>query len=740
MKCRGSVLPMISSQPAAHLQIGSPIPILVKIALALVVVVIGTVALSGAADASDIPETMSSSDPVIAGEVATDFPIDYLTVKWFASDAVMESYDEEGLEPFGAVRFLNDGSWGNWIAFVRDGAEAPGLWTSALIPGFDAGTYEIRGLPQWASDPVATVINTTDGPASDAQLNHAVEPLQDCVSRAEWGADESLRYEDGDTNGDELWPPTFYPAQLITVHHTADWNGTDDPAALVRATYYSHAIVNGWGDIAYNYLIDEAGRVYEGRWSGSTSTPCSEGGDGADFAHDADGLLATAGHTAYHNQANIGIAVLGLFADSSEFEYPPTIEPVGPTDEAIASLEDILVNLTRRHALDPVGTVDYYNPVWDTTEYGANVIAGHRDFRATACPGAFLYAQMVEIREAVAARVDLPLIVVTIDPFVAQANGPDGYTGGLWGVEEGDPDSGPVALTFDAPATFPFGDTLVTWTGESEGGRVGTASQTVRVVDTEPPDLTLPDDILKESAGSAVSVTLTATAFDIVDETVPVMCSPPSGSVFQPGTTEVTCSASDSAGNVSSGGFSVVVIDSDPFTDVGDSVFGTDIAWMAAVGITKGCNPPANTRFCPDAPVTRGQMAAFLTRAVHLTDRLSNPFVDDDGSLFEADIERLAAAGITKGCNPPTNDRFCPDATVTREQMAAFLVRALGYSDNGGGDLFTDDDSSIFEADIDRLGTAGVTKGCNPPSNTRFCPTGKVTRGQMAAFLRRALG
>ena len=176
------------------------------------------------------------------------------------------------------------------------------------------------------------------------------------------------------------------------------------------------------------------------------------------------------------------------------------------------------------------------------------------------------------------------------------------------------------------------------------------------------------------------------------------------------------------------------------FIDDDDSVFVVDIEWLAAEGITKGCNPPVNDRFCPDDFVTRGQMAAFLTRALALTDRLDSPFTDDDTSIFEADIERLAAAGITKGCNPPTNDRYCPDDFVTRGQMAAFLVRALGYTDNGAGDLFIDDDGSVFEADIDRLGTAGVTRGCNPPTNDRFCPDGLVTRGQMAAFLHRALG
>ena len=178
------------------------------------------------------------------------------------------------------------------------------------------------------------------------------------------------------------------------------------------------------------------------------------------------------------------------------------------------------------------------------------------------------------------------------------------------------------------------------------------------------------------------------------------------------------------------------------FNDEDGSVFEEDIEWLAFNGVTRGCNPPINTEFCPDAYVTRGQMAAFLVRALGLTERLVDPFIDDDDSIFQADIERLAAAGITKGCNPSAgNTRFCPDARVTRSQMAAFLVRAMGYTDDGGGDLFIDDDDSVFEADIDKLGTAGVTKGCNPSEgNTRFCPDGYVTRGQMAAFLHRALG
>ena len=71
--------------------------------------------------------------------------------------------------------------------------------------------------------------------------------------------------------------------------------------------------------------------------------------------------------------------------------------------------------------------------------------------------------------------------------------------------------------------------------------------------------------------------------------------------------------------------------------------------------------------------------------------------------------------------------------------MAAFLVRAFGYTDAGEGNWFVDDDGSIFEADIDKLRVAGVTVGCNPPNNDNFCPEDPVQRDQMASFLARAL-
>lgn len=175
------------------------------------------------------------------------------------------------------------------------------------------------------------------------------------------------------------------------------------------------------------------------------------------------------------------------------------------------------------------------------------------------------------------------------------------------------------------------------------------------------------------------------------------------------------------------------------FLDAEGHLFEGDIEWLAARGITRGCNPPVNDLVCPDAVVTRGQMAAFFVRALGLSVGAGSDLFDDDNRhLFEHEIDLLATAGITRGCNPPANTRFCPDDYVTRGQMAAFFVRALGLP-VGAYDLFDDDDGHLFEAEIDRLASADITRGCNPPTNDRFCPDDYVTRGQMAAFFHRAV-
>jgi len=103
-----------------------------------------------------------------------------------------------------------------------------------------------------------------------------------------------------------------------------------------------------------------------------------------------------------------------------------------------------------------------------------------------------------------------------------------------------------------------------------------------------------------------------------------------------------------------------------------DHPFSGEVLGLSDLGITAGCTQEL---FCPAGELSRGEMAAFLVRALGLEPAESdNPFVDDDDSFFESEIETLYASGITTGCSATM---FCPSDMVTREQMAAFLIRAL---------------------------------------------------------------
>lgn len=158
-----------------------------------------------------------------------------------------------------------------------------------------------------------------------------------------------------------------------------------------------------------------------------------------------------------------------------------------------------------------------------------------------------------------------------------------------------------------------------------------------------------------------------------------------------------------------------------------------NIESIAAAGITAGCSSPA-VFFCPSQTVTRGQMASFLARAFNLPAATTDFFTDDTGSIHEADINRIAQAGITVGL---AGGIYGPLGLVSREQMASFLARAMGLSPVPG-DLFVDV-ASVYEGDINAIADAGVTVGCNAVG-PRYCPLEAVPREQMATFLVRARG
>lgn len=147
------------------------------------------------------------------------------------------------------------------------------------------------------------------------------------------------------------------------------------------------------------------------------------------------------------------------------------------------------------------------------------------------------------------------------------------------------------------------------------------------------------------------------------------------------------------------------------FYDEDGNVHEGAIEALVAAGVTNGCSvSPA--RYCPAEPVTREAMAAFLYRALDLQPtEATDLFMDDDSSPFETEIDALAVAGIASGCGAGL---FCPKSNVTRAEMASFLVRAFvgdGTFDPVP-DAFTDDDGSVHEPDIDRLAAIGVTNGC----------------------------
>ena len=165
------------------------------------------------------------------------------------------------------------------------------------------------------------------------------------------------------------------------------------------------------------------------------------------------------------------------------------------------------------------------------------------------------------------------------------------------------------------------------------------------------------------------------------------------------------------------------------FSDIATSTFIDDIHWLFYQGITGGCG---SGRFCPRSAVTRVQMAQFLVRAFNHPPTSTDYFTDDNGITGESSINALAAAGITGGCAP---NRFCPTRAVTRAQMAIFLANELNLPPTST-DFFDDDDGKTGESSINSLAAAGLTGGC---ATRRYCPTSNVTREQMAAFLHRAL-
>jgi CSLREA domain-containing protein len=192
-------------------------------------------------------------------------------------------------------------------------------------------------------------------------------------------------------------------------------------------------------------------------------------------------------------------------------------------------------------------------------------------------------------------------------------------------------------------------------------------------------------------------------------------------------------------GSITINGQSFAVLQGANFLDVPEThPFYSFIGKLSARGITLGCG---NGNYCPTANVTREQMAAFLIRALGVFNPpppATQRFADvPSTNPFYAFIEEMAVRQITAGCG---GGNYCPTANVTREQMAAFIIRALhtpGYVPPAPATQRFPDvpPSNPFYAHIEEMAVRQITLGCG---GGNYCPTAVVTREQMAAFLVRA--
>lgn len=274
-------------------------------------------------------------------------------------------------------------------------------------------------------------------------------------------------------------------------------------------------------------------------------------------------------------------------------------------------------------------------------------------------------------------------ITVTSEPLppgnpdlIAEATGPDGarvtFNTGDSEDDDGRPGSGGCS---PAPgSTFPLGETTVS---------CPSGNFTISVVDTTAPSLTLPADITTTATGPAgAEVTFTATASDLVDGSVAVNCTPASGSTFALATTTVNCSASDSRGNLSTGGFQVTVT-AEPTPDAIDiTVEATGPAGAVATfnlgndggGRPITCSPASGSTFpLGNTLVSCNSGQSFTVAVVDTTAPAltlpSNITVEATGpsgatSTFTATATDLVDGSIAVSCAPSSGSAFALGATT----------------------------------------------------------------------------
>lgn len=279
---------------------------------------------------------------------------------------------------------VNDGEWSDWESIdVEDPAAFEGLEREGTEPHvlIDAEEIEVRlvsssldgeGLDSAelaVIDPGQSPADSEDVPlatpqaesrsasaASGTSANADAEAMSVSTptinTRAQWGADESIR----------TWDPQEGDLRGLVIHHTAGTNAYDrsDVPGIIRGIYSYHAEVNGWGDIGYNVLIDRFGRAWEGRYGGI-------------------------------EDPIIGAHALGMNTNTAGLAYMGNTDTANVTSDGFGALAWVGAWKLDLHGLPPTGSITV-----DGTSY--NRVSGHRESSATSCPGANLTSRMGELR------------------------------------------------------------------------------------------------------------------------------------------------------------------------------------------------------------------------------------------------------------------------------------------------------------------------------------------------------
>ena len=296
------------------------------------------------------------------------------------------------------VRTRGAKGWSQWQQLEVEGVVAAPR--GALAPSDDgagtrAGTEPIYTGPSSGVQvrvdlisgelPADLRVDLVDPGASDADASVTAQPMAAAgaavtqpaiLTRAQWGADESLR------NGFAGYGETI---KAGFVHHTtgaSDYTSAEVPA-LIRSIYAYHTQTLGWSDIGYNFLVDRFGRLFEGRWGGMDRP-------------------VIGAHTGGFNTNTVGVAALG---DHETSTVPATV---------MTGFAQLLGWKLGLHGADPSGRVTLTSGGGDSNRYPAgqavefNVISGHRDASYTLCPGQYLYPRLSEIRSEAAAVIGQP--------------------------------------------------------------------------------------------------------------------------------------------------------------------------------------------------------------------------------------------------------------------------------------------------------------------------------------------